>query len=221
MIKQRNSNDASRLTLLVIAAAFIGQHTELTRKLSKKVCECVVLLAKSFSESYMDRNTKAAIQHEKIKERNALNRSLRFAIRDAYTGLIRRARRFGEPASTLTNILIPEKRARLALRTNQWFELARDLIAHNQRYEDDVALTNPTIEEMIDRLAKAEVCSWEADSAKELNTEALRTNAWNRVQADAVIRQLSAELNDILREQDRETRIAEMTNYGFKWAKAA
>ncbi len=217
MRKKPITNDASRLSLLVTAAAYMAQKTEQTQLLSKRLCERVALLANTFSEAFEDRNTKAAIKKAKIQERTALNRTLRFAIRDAYMGLIRRARRFGKPPSTLATIIIPEERDRLSLTTNEWFELARDLIAHNQRHDTDMELSNPDIVELIDRLAKAEACSWDVDDAKALHAEAQLLTAWNRVQANAVIRQLNAELKYNMRELDRESLIDEMTRYGFEW----
>ena len=221
MLKQRISNDLSRVNLLVIAAAYFKKKSELVSTLSERLRRRLILLAKTFPAD-LERLAKAAKERrERISERRALVRTLRFAIRDAQMGLIRHARRHEEAPEGLATYLIPEQREQISLKSNEWFELARDLIGHNERFKDSQKLTNPSIEELKQRLHEAECSSWKADAAVEAYKEARQQVAWSRTQAQAVIGQLNAELNYQLREQGRASHIETMQRFGFRWYEPA
>ncbi len=217
MIKQPITSDAARLSLLCIAAAYINEEGQLVNQLSERLRRRLTILDKTFGEDLVDLDAKENEKYEKLHERNRLMRLLVFAIRDAQMGLIRRARRNEMPPECLNTYLIPEQRDRISITTNQSFELARDLIGHNQRYEESLEITNPTIAELIDRLSKVEACSWEADTAKSVHNEAQSQAAWGRTQVIGVIRQLNYELNYLLRKLTRQDRMEQMKRFGFRW----
>ncbi len=99
-------------------------------------------------------------------------------------------------------------------KTNKLLGQARDLIAKAVEIKDGKKLTNPTIEEMTNRVADAEACTLDANSTWEAYRQACKNASWARTQVNGVIRQLNYELNYHLAGETRETRI---TLYGFNW----
>ena len=217
LLKVRITNDRTRQSLLIVAAQFLKSEAVKAFTLSQELCCHVIVLAQSFAEDLMNQSKAASLFHEKYAERNRAMRLLLFAIRDTQMGIIRRTRRHEKSPICFNTILIPDMRKRTDSDSNQWFEIARDLIAHKDRYQSSQEFTNPTIKELSERLDFAESAFWAAETAKEHLRSVSRQVAWTRTQVNGVIRQLNYELNYQLKGESRLDRIKKMMLFGFKW----